>query len=457
MATILVVDDHSGMRRSLGLILKKGGYQVLEAPDGVAALEIVRKNQLDLVITDLRMAGLSGIDLLRQVHDMHPKLPVVVITAHGTIASAVEAMRLGALDYLTKPFDESDLLQKISGGLLTQQAINRTPVSAQLLNDPPKPAADFISASPEMRAALIKIERIARSDISVLIGGETGTGKTRLARMIHKKSTRSEAPFVSINCANLPETLLESELFGHIKGSFTGATETRIGLLETANSGTVLLDEVDTLSLSTQAKRLQALAEGEVRALGSNKMKPVNVRVICAANRDLQKLVRISEFRADLYFRICGVGLTIPPLRDRPDDMAPLLELFFARFSEKYGRKNFRLSAPAREIVLNYFYPGNIRQLENFVEQMAIFSDETGFVDLDARPEELLFPASGANPDPEPVGLGFLVRSEEERSSLETALRYHTRLEDAARSLGVSRTTLWRKMRQYDLSPRARR
>jgi DNA-binding NtrC family response regulator len=445
------------MRRSLSLILKKAGYQVMEASDGVSALEVVRKNQFDLVITDLRMPGLSGIDLLRQLHETHPKLPVVVITAHGTIASAVEAMRLGALDYLTKPFDESDLLQKIRGCLLTQQAINRTPLSAQLLNDPAKPAADFISASPEMRAALIKIERIARSDISVLIGGETGTGKTRLARMIHKKSTRSEAPFVSINCANLSETLLESELFGHIKGSFTGATETRIGLLETANGGTVLLDEVDTLSLSTQAKLLQALAEGEVRALGSNKMKPVNVRVICAANRDLQKLVRNSEFRADLYFRICGVGLTIPPLRDRPDDLEPLLELFFARFSEKYGRRSFRLSTAAREIVLNYSYPGNIRQLENFVEQMAIFSDDTGFVDLNALPEELLSPASGGNPDPEPVGLGFLMKSEEERSSLETALRYHARLEDAARSLGVSRTTLWRKMRQYDLNPRARR
>jgi transcriptional regulator with PAS, ATPase and Fis domain len=308
-----------------------------------------------------------------------------------------------------------------------------------------------------MRAALIKIERIARSDISVLIGGETGTGKTRLARMIHKKSTRSGAPFVSINCANLSETLLESELFGHTKGSFTGATETRIGLLETANGGTVLLDEVDTLSLSTQAKLLQVLAEGEVRALGSNKMKPVNVRVICAANRDLQKLVRGSEFRADLYFRICGVGLTIPPLRERPDDLEPLLELFFARFSEKYGKKGFRLSTAAREIVLNYSYPGNIRQLENFVEQMAIFSDETGFIDLDALPEELLSPASGGSSDPEPVGLGFLMKSEEERSSLEAALRCHTRLEDAARSLGVSRTTLWRKMRQYDLSPRARR
>ncbi len=455
MTTILVVDDHSGMRRSLSLILKKADYQVLEASDGVAALEIVRKNQLELVITDLRMTGLSGIDLLRQLRETRPKLPAVVITAHGTIASAVEAMRLGALDYLTKPFDESDLLQKINGCLLTQQAINRAPVAAQLPDDSPKSPADFISASPEMRAALIKIERIARSDISVLIGGETGTGKTRLARMIHKKSARSDAPFVNINCANLSETLLESELFGHIKGSFTGATETRIGLLETANGGTVLLDEVDTLSLSTQARLLQALAEGEVRALGSSKMKPVNVRVICAANRDLQKLVRNSEFRADLYFRICGVGLTMPPLRERPDDMEPLLELFFVRFSEKYGKKNFRLSAAARKIVLNYSYPGNIRQLENFVEQMAIFSDETGFVDLDALPEELLFPASGANPDPAPAGL--LMKSDEERSSLETALRYHTRLEDAARSLGVSRTTLWRKMRQYDLSPRARR
>ncbi len=456
MPTILAVDDHSGMRRSLGMMLRAAGHQAVEAADGATALELAGRRQIDLVITDLRMAGLSGMELLRHFREAQPPIPVIVITAFGSIASAVEAMRMGALDYVAKPFQEADLLQRINGALLTHQAIIRTPaVSTEAAS---KSIPGLVSTSPEMKAALIKIERIAKSDISVLIGGETGTGKTQLARLIHKKSARPEGPFININCANLSEALLESELFGHIKGSFTGATETRVGLLETANGGTVLLDEIDTLSLTTQAKLLQVLNDGEVRAIGSNKAKAVDVRVICAANRDLQKLVRSGEFRADLYFRICGVALTVPPLRQRPDDIEPLIELFFGRFAEKYGKSSLRLSPAAKAIILNYPYPGNIRQLENFTEQMALFSDESGLIDVEALPEELLFPqATATDEDPEPYGSGLRMRSEEEKASLEAALRRYSRLKDVARSLRISRTTLWRKLRQYDLSLRTRK
>ncbi len=390
MPTILVVDDHSGMRRSLSMMLRAAGHLTLEASDGVMALDFVDKKPVDLVITDLRMSGMSGTDLLQRLRETRPQIPVIVITAYGSINSAVEAMRMGALDYVTKPFQEPDLLQRINGALLTQQTMMKAPAVQEEAASKSLPGLVF--ASPEMKAALIKIDRIARSDIAVLIGGETGTGKTQLARLIHKKSARSEAPFLNINCANLSESLLESELFGHLKGSFTGASETRIGLLETANGGTVLLDEIDTLTMSTQAKLLQVLNDGQVRAIGSNKSKPINIRVVCAANRDIQRLVRSGEFRADLYFRICGVGFTIPPLRERPEELEPLLELFFARFARKYGRNTLRLSPAAKEIVLRYPYPGNIRQLENFSEQMALFSDPSGMIDIGALPEELLYP-----------------------------------------------------------------
>lgn len=456
MPTILVVDDHSGMRRSLSMMLQAAGYLAVETSTATAALELVGKKPIDLVITDLRMSGLSGTDLLQRLREVQPQLPVIVITAYGSIASAVEAMRMGALDYVTKPFQEPDLLQRINGALLTQQTMNRA--SSVPEEAASRFATGLVVASPEMKAALIKIDRIAQSDISVLIGGETGTGKTQLARLIHGKSARNKGPFLNINCANLSEALLESELFGHIKGSFTGASETRVGLLETANGGTVLLDEIDALSLGTQAKLLQVLNDGEIRAIGSNKSKPVDVRVICASNRDVQRLVRAGEFRADLYFRICGVGLTIPPLRDRLEELEPLLELFFTRFAKKYGKSSLQLSSAAKEFVLNYPYPGNIRQLENFAEQMALFSDQSGLIDVGALPEELLYPqAIASDEDAETLGSGLLTRSEEEKASLESALRRHSRLEDVARSLKISRTTLWRKMRQYDLSVRARK
>lgn len=456
MPTILVVDDHLGMRRSLSMMLEAAGHVAVEAPDGVTALELAGKKPVDLVITDLRMPGLSGIDLLRGLRDAQLQIPVLVITAFGSIASAVEAMRMGAMDYITKPFQEDDLLQRINGALVTQRHMLKAPEGAKETISTTVPG--LVYASPEMKAALIKVERIARSDISVLIGGETGTGKTQLARLIHKKSARSEGPFLSINCANLSELLLESELFGHVKGSFTGASETRVGLLETANRGTVLLDEIDTLSLATQAKLLQVLNDSEVRAIGSNKTKPIDIRVICASNRDIQRLVRAGEFRADLYFRICGVSVTIPPLRERPEEIEPLLELFFARYAKKYGKSGLRLTPTAKEIVMGYPYPGNIRQLENFAEQMALFCEQDGEIDVAALPEELLYPkATDALDDAEPHGSRLLTRSEEEKASLEAALRRYPRLEDAARSLRVSRTTLWRKMRQYDLNPRARK
>ena len=304
-----------------------------------------------------------------------------------------------------------------------------------------------------MRATLIKAERIARTDISVLITGETGTGKTRVARFIHQNSARQQAPFVSINCASLPENLLESELFGHVKGSFTGATESRAGLFEEADGGTLFLDEVDTLSPAMQAKLLSVLQEKIIRRVGSNKGKKVDIRIMSASNQDLSLLIEKGHFRSDLYFRLNGIRLHLPPLRERGQDLHNLLQRFLAIYGNKYGRSGLRLTPRAEAYVLGYPYPGNIRQLESFVEQMAVFADDAGHIDVDALPEDLLqqaAPLAVKNGHAELAeGSGSIADSE--RRMIEATLQRSVNIGEAARVLGIGRTTLWRKMREYNL------
>jgi transcriptional regulator with PAS, ATPase and Fis domain len=304
-----------------------------------------------------------------------------------------------------------------------------------------------------MRALLIKIGRLAYTDISVLITGETGTGKTKIARLIHEHSHRNGKPFVSINCASVPEQLLESELFGHMRGSFTGATDSRAGLFEEADQGTIFLDEIDTLSPAMQAKLLSVLQDRQIRRVGSNKPKTMDVRVISASNQDLGNLIDRGHFRSDLYFRINGVRLQLPPLRERLEDLRLLLEVFIKRYGRKYGRHGLHITARAMTHVMAYPYPGNVRQLENFVEQMVVFADETGAIDLDTLPEDLLQYRPQAVEHvapPEVVAVGTFAGSE--RALIENALRKYPHLSDAARELGIGRTTLWRKIREYNIA-----
>lgn len=446
---ILLVDDQKSLRRSLSLMLEGAGFATEEAENGEEALHYLATHQYDLVITDLRMDGMSGIDLLREIKQSNPKLPVILITAYGSIDSAVDAMRLGAFDYLTKPFREQDILEKIHA---SQTVLAAGPVSPGG-DGPSCQAEDIVAETPQMRATLIKAERIARTDISVLITGETGTGKTRVARFIHDNSVRCHAPFVSINCASLPENLLESELFGHMKGSFTGATESRAGLFEEADGGTLFLDEVDTLSPAMQAKLLSVLQEKIIRRVGANKGKKVDIRIMSASNQDLGLLIEKGHFRSDLYFRLNGIRLHLPPLRERGRDLQRLLEGFLATYARKYGRGSLRLTPRAEAYVLGYAYPGNIRQLENFVEQMAVFADDAGQIDLDALPEDLLQHALPARMGDAPAALpeagGSIADSE--RRMIESTLIRSTNIGEAARVLGIGRTTLWRKMREYGL------
>lgn len=447
---ILLVDDQKSLRRSLSLMLQAAGFETGEAESGEEALSLLDAQAFDLVITDLRMEGMSGVDLLREIKREKPALPVILITAYGSIDSAVDAMRLGAFDYLTKPFREQDILEKIRSSQLAPTGFAATAAEAV------RNAEDVVADTPQMRATLIKAERIARTDISVLITGETGTGKTRVARFIHENSARHEAPFVSINCASLPETLLESELFGHMKGSFTGATESRAGLFEEADGGTLFLDEVDTLSPAMQAKLLSVLQEKIIRRVGSNKGKKVDIRIMSASNQDLGVLIEKGLFRSDLYFRLNGIRLHLPPLRERGQDLNNLLQRFLAIYGRKYGRGALRLSPRAQAYVLGYAYPGNIRQLESFVEQMAVFADDSGQIDVDALPEDLLqqtaLPAFRHDPA-EPVELAEPTGSiaDSQRRMIEATLQRSANIGEAARTLGIGRTTLWRKMREYNL------
>lgn len=444
---ILLVDDQKSLRHSLSLMLQGAGFETGEAESGEEALSLLTHQQYDLVITDLRMDGMSGVDLLREIKRDKPALPVILITAHGSIDSAVDAMRLGAFDYLTKPFREQDILEKIHDS----QAI---PASVTAPNAAASPEADdLVAVTPQMRATLIKAERIARTDISVLITGETGTGKTRVARYIHEHSVRHQAPFVGINCASLPENLLESELFGHLKGSFTGATVSRAGLFEEADHGTIFLDEVDTLSLAMQAKLLSVLQDKIIRRVGSNKGKKVDIRIMSASNQDLGLLIEKSQFRSDLYFRLNGIRLHLPPLRERDQDLQSLLQRFLSIYAKKYGRGGLYLSPRAEAYVLGYAYPGNIRQLENFVEQMTVFADEAGQIDVDALPEDLLQQAAPPvlTGDPAELSAGAGSIADSERRMIEATLLRCSNIGEAARVLGIGRTTLWRKMREYNL------
>lgn len=437
---VLIVDDQRSPRRSLALLLENADMEVGEAESGADALELLQRECFDVLVTDLRMDGMSGNELLQEVKRRHAQLPVILITAYGSIETAVEAMRLGAFDYLTKPFGEREILEKINQANALAQSMVAPETDWQ--------RDGMVAQSPLMQGVLIRADRIARTDLSVLFTGETGTGKSRLARYIHNRSARACGPFVGLNCASVPEQLLESELFGHAKGSFTGATEHRSGLFEAADGGSIFLDEIDTLSLAMQAKLLSVLQEREIRRVGTNTPRNVDIRVIAAANQDLSALIDAGEFRPDLFYRVNGYRIHLPALRERGSDLELLLTQFIAQYAHKHARGPLFLTPAARTQLLNYSFPGNIRQLESVVEQMVVFADGAGRVDLDALPEEMFESARPPFPSPEPQRLSL---ADSERQMIEAALEVHDSLSDVARSLGIGRTTLWRKLRQYDI------
>ncbi|MGW8269738.1 MAG: sigma 54-interacting transcriptional regulator [Burkholderiales bacterium] len=369
---ILLVDDDRGLLQLIAMRLSASGYAVTAVESGEAALASLEVTRPQLVVTDLRMEGIDGLALVDAIHRKAPGIPVVILTAHGTIPDAVSATRRGVFSFLTKPFDPKVLLETVAEAL---QLSSAQPAEAQ--GDVNAWRADIVTCAPSMEDVLARARRVAGSDASVCIYGASGTGKELLARAIHRAGPRAEAPFVAVNCAAIPEGLLESELFGHKRGAFTGAVQDRRGLFEAAYGGTLFLDEVGDMPLALQVKLLRATEERVVRPVGSNIDQPINVRIICATHQRLEELVAQGEFREDLYYRLNVVQLELPSLAERREDIPLLAEHFLARLAERYGRPHLALSPEAMRILVSAPWPGNIRQLLNVIEQaVALASTE---------------------------------------------------------------------------------
>ncbi len=452
MARILVVDDQRNMRTTLSMMLRSSGHEVAEAEDGDAAIERVAQDNYDLVLTDLKMGGRDGMDVLRHVKENSNLTEVIVMTAYGTIESAVEAMRIGAHDYIQKPFTEEELLIKVQKAVEKRHLAGEVSVLASEFRERYK-FDNIIGRSEPIRDVLSRIVRIAPTDATVLITGESGTGKELVARAVHANSRRADRPFVSVNCAAISETLLESELFGHVRGAFTNAVSSRKGLFEEANGGTFFFDEIAETPPSFQAKLLRAIQEGEIRRLGDNRSIHVNVRIIAATNQELKQAIAEKRFREDLYYRLNVARFLLPPLRERTEDIPLLSEFFLQKYGKKM-RREARLSDAALEYLMRYKFPGNIRELENLIEQGVALA-LGGVIQLDdvVTPEMsdelgLSIPSSGD----EPRQLQEVL-DETERAFIEKTLReVDGNKERAAEQLGLSSTTLWRKMKRLSVS-----
>jgi DNA-binding NtrC family response regulator len=377
MKRILVVDDEKSVRDFFAITLRREGYEVHTAPDGRQALRKLEERSCDVVLTDLMMPKVGGMELLGRIHEQWPRTSVFIITAYGTIENAVEAMRAGAFDYITKPFNVLEVLLKIEKAL-DRQRLEEEVVS---LREGLQAAGDFgalVGRSERMREIFALVERIAGTDSTVLISGQSGTGKELVAREIHGRSGRRDAPFLSVNCGAMPEQLLESELFGHVKGAFTGAVSAKEGLFEAASSGTLFLDEVAETSPGMQVKLLRVLQDGRVRPVGSTQEIETDVRILAASNRDLEERVRHDAFRSDLFYRLSVIPIAVPPLTERREDIPALVEHFLHRYSAKMGRSIQGLSRGAMELLEAYHWPGNVRELENVIERACAI--ETGEV-----------------------------------------------------------------------------
>jgi two-component system, NtrC family, nitrogen regulation response regulator NtrX len=389
---ILVIDDDAGIRESLRMTLEYDGYDVAGAATGQEGLALVEREAPDLVLLDVKMPGMDGLDVLTRLHSMHESLPVVMISAHGTPSSAVDAIRKGALDFLEKPFESTDRLRVTIQNALEQARLrdeNRSLKRAVEVRH------QMIGESSALKQVMAAIGRAAPTNATVLITGESGVGKELVARTIHRNSLRSRERFVQVNCAAIPEELIESELFGHEKGSFTGATEKQVGKFEQADKGTIFLDEIGDMSAKTQAKVLRVLQEGEVERLGSARTNKVDVRVIAATNKNLEEEIEKGHFREDLYFRLAVIPVYVPPLRERPDDIPQLVRHFMEYFSRDNNVRPKRITPAAIEVLQRYRWKGNIRELRNTVERLIIMTGSDS-IDVADLPEIVRSPSASA-------------------------------------------------------------
>ncbi len=448
-ARILVVDDEAAQRDILGGFLRKQGYEVREAASGLTALGLLRTETVDLVLTDVRMPGMSGLDLLREARALNPELPVVVLTAYGSIEDAVAAMRDGAVDYLTKPVDLDAVLLRVRKVLEQQRLVSENRALREALRGRYR-VEGIVAESGKMQEVLSVVHRVAASTTTVLLRGESGTGKELIAQAIHYQSGRSAKPLVKVNCAALPETLLESELFGHVKGAYTGAVSDRPGRFEAANGGTIFLDEIGDVSSGVQAKLLRVLQEREFERVGSSRTLKVDVRVIAATNQDLEVAVREKRFREDLYFRLNVVPILIPPLRERREDIPPLLDHFLRKYAAENKRAIRGLTHEARDALLKYEYPGNVRELENLIERAVVLcrSEVISLEDLPLGMQE-----AGEGPGAVPPAGSLPAELEAvERRMIEDALAQSGGVQTrAAELLGITERALRYKLKRLGL------
>jgi DNA-binding NtrC family response regulator len=445
MPRILLIDDDAAVRESMSRTLKSAGYTVQPAASGEEALSAAREGSFDVILSDMRMPGMSGLDLLRRVREAHVDSVFIIMTGFGTVDTAVEAMKLGAVDFVQKPFFRDELLMRVRAAAERRQLARQVDLLQRHIRAG-GPLDALIGESAPMTQVKELIRRAAPAPGTVLITGETGTGKELAARAIHAGSPRAARPFVALNCAALTESLLENELFGHGKGAFTGAESARAGLIEHASGGTLFLDEIGTMSKALQAKFLRALESGEVRRIGENNSRRVDVRFVAATNIDLQHAVDAGEFRNDLYYRLNVHRIHMPPLRDRREDVRRLAEYFLSRYGAAVGVTG--CTDRAWQLLDAYAYPGNVRQLEHVI-QRAVAIARGSEIQADDLPEELVAPSA---PPAAPEGTVAAARERADREMLAATLTRHGgEVGAAARELQISRTTMWRLMKKYGL------
>jgi NtrC-family two-component system response regulator AlgB len=433
--------------------MKSAGHQVEVADSGELAIALMRKQTPDIILTDLKMEGMSGQDLLVKAREYFPSVTVVIMTAYGTIDTAVAAMRSGAYDYITKPFTPEQLehlVERIQEYRKLREENTKLRDQVDALSEP----SAIVTNNARMKKILDTARKVAATDSTVLITGESGTGKTLLAKLIHDSSPRQKGPFAVVNCATLSENLLESELFGHVRGAFTGAVKDKMGRLQVADTGTVFLDEIGEISASLQTKLLRFLQEREFERVGDTRTIRVDVRIIAATNKDLEREVREGRFREDLYFRLNVIELHMPSLRQRQEDIIALTDQLLTRAFLSTGRKPRALHDSARQVILSYSWPGNIRELKNALERAAILctGDQVTVEDLPDRVLEHTAPPVSAESGRTMAMTASDVSLEElEKQHIRHVLATATTLEEAASTLGINLSTLWRKRRRYGL------
>jgi DNA-binding NtrC family response regulator len=446
---ILVVDDEPGLRESFRLILDQD-YEIIDVPDGPTALDIVRSAQVDLVLLDIRLPGMDGIEVLERIKALDDSMPVVLVTAVRTVRTAVAAMKLGAFDYLTKPFEEDELLA------LVRRALERRSLEREVVylrsELERRQDANLVGQHPEMQRLNRLVAQVARTTTTVLITGESGTGKELVARAIHRQGPRRDKPFVAVNPAAIAETLVESELFGHERGAFTGAYQRKLGKFELAQGGTLFLDEIATLRSELQVKLLRVLQEREIERVGGGQAIKLDVRIIAATNADVPAAVAAGTFREDLFYRLNVVHLAVPPLRERVDDIELLVAHFIRRYNHEFGKRIEGLTPEAREALRAYRWPGNVRELQNVVERSVVLV-EGSTIDVEDLPLELSLPAAAAE-RPDALPLNEASDRFERQIVLRMLSRVDGNVSEAARALGIHRNSLKAKLARWKIRAR---